>query len=179
MEICIGNTGDSLHWWNGAVHPAGSEAEARAFRDLGEPAYLAAKRQEALAFIKQHPARFVGRCGRRVLYHWTGFWSFNREYLAQEPLDPWDIFFCSIYTLLLLLGLRMLWGNSREKAVLFTLMLLLFPSVYYLTHPEMSYRLPVDAVAGIILVSYWLTCRFPSKWGRTQQTTTPTQGEPT
>jgi len=179
VEVCVGNIGNSLHWWNGEFHPAGSEAEAKAFGDLGESAYVAAKRQQALAFLEQHPAKFVGRCARHALYHWTGFWSFDHEYLLQEPLDPWNIFFSSTYTLLLVLGLCRLWRDNRETALLFTLMLLLFPSVYYLTHPEMSYRLPIDAAAGIILVSYWLTSRFTSKRGNTEQANVPTQGEVT
>src|SRR5208337_464977 len=125
------------------------------------------------------PGEIRGRCARHALYHWTGFWSFDHEYLLQEPLDPWNIFFSSTYTLLLVLGLCRLWSNNREIALLFTLMLLLFPSVYYLTHPEMSYRLPIDAAAGIILVSYWLTSRFTSKRGNTEQANVPTQGEVT
>src|SRR5208337_1085594 len=59
VEVCVGNIGNSLHWWNGEFHPAGSEAEAKAFGDLGESAYVAAKRQQALAFLEQHPAKFV------------------------------------------------------------------------------------------------------------------------
>lgn len=157
MEVAIGNVGNSLHWWNGTVHPAGSVEEVKAFDRLGELPYLAMKRQEAVAFIHNHPLIFLSRCLRRVVYFWTGFWSFGHEYLQQEPMDPWSILFCSTYSLLLFLGLVRLWRDSPEAAAPFALLLLLYPVVYYVTHPEFSYRLPLDP-AGIILASYFLVC---------------------
>ena len=158
MEVAVGNVGDSVHWWNGAVIPPGSTEQTKAFERVGELRYLEMKRQEAWAFIQNHPLLFVSKCFRRTLYFWTGFWSFGHEYLQQEPMDPWNIPFCSIYALLLFLGLARLWRNSPETAAPFALLLLIYPVVYYVTHPEFSYRLPLDA-EGIILASYFLVSR--------------------
>jgi 4-amino-4-deoxy-L-arabinose transferase-like glycosyltransferase len=162
MEVAIGNVGNSVHWWNGLVIPPGSAEEMKAFERLGELPYLAMKRAEVLSFIRSRPLTFVSRSLRRVLYFWTGFWSFGREYLRQEPMDPWSILLCSTYSLLLFLGLARLLRHSPQVAAPFALLLFLYPIVYYLTHPEFSYRLPLDPV-GIILASYFLVSLRPKK----------------
>jgi len=155
MEVCVGNVGNSLHWWNGAMQPSGSEAELARFKQLGETRYLALKRQQALTFIQGEPGIYLWRCARRIIFLWTGFWSFGREYLRQEPLDPWNVFFCSAYNALVLLGLRKLARAVPATALPFGLLMLLYPCVYYLTQSAISYRLPIDP-EGVILASYFL-----------------------
>jgi hypothetical protein len=49
---------------------------------------------------------------RRVVYLWTGFWSFSRRYLREEPFDPPNIFFCTALTILAFLGLRCAWREG-------------------------------------------------------------------
>ena len=44
MEVCVGNIHESLHWWDDAEHPSGSDTEAARFAHLGELDYMAAKR---------------------------------------------------------------------------------------------------------------------------------------
>jgi hypothetical protein len=155
MEVCVGNLGNSLHWWNGDVHPAGNSAESARFKEVGEQVYLAEKRQQALAFIRAQPGLFLVRSVRRAAYMWTGFWSFQREYLGQEPFDPWNILFCSCFSACILLGFRHLFGTT-PIAVPFALVMLVFPFVYYISHPDMAYRLAIDP-EGIVIVSFLLS----------------------
>lgn len=159
LEFAIGNVGDTLHWWNGSIHPTNDTTEMQAYQTLGELDYMAAKRREGLAYVKNHPGIFIWRSVRRFVYMWTGFWSFNREYLREEPFDPFNILFCSAFTILALFGLRWAWRAAPQEVWPYLLMLLIFPLVYYITHPEIEYRHPIDpeivTLAACAIVS-WL-----------------------
>ncbi len=163
MELCVGNVGDGLHWWNGAQHPAGNLAEAASFARLGEQPYLAQKHAEALAYLHTHPGQYAVRCLRRFVFLWTGFWSFNPAYLHEEPLDPPNIFFLSTLSALAGAGLRRaLREERRAAAVLCLLIFAAFPLPYYLSHLDPGYRHPLDPLL-VILACYavegWLARR--------------------
>src|SRR3984885_10711113 len=122
---------------------------------------MAAKRQEAMNYIQRHPAAYALRSLRRVVFMWTGFWSFNWEYLREEPFDPENICFLSLLSLLSLAGLyRMLRRGSSTIAKLYLLVLLVFPVPYYLSRHEAGFRLPVDPLL-VILACSTFTRRFP------------------
>ncbi len=161
MELCIGNVGDGLHWWNGAQHPAGNTVEAGRFSRLGEQPYLAEKHAEALAYLRMHPGQYATRCFRRVVFLWTGFWSFNPAYLREEPLDLPNIFFLTGLSVLAGIGLRRAYREERSRAaaLLFLLILIAFPLPYYASHLDPGYRHPLDPVL-VILVCHALKGRF-------------------
>jgi 4-amino-4-deoxy-L-arabinose transferase-like glycosyltransferase len=161
MEVCIGNLGNAEHWWNDAAHPAGNKAELDQFRQLGELGYMARERRQALAYIDNHPGIFLWRSARRFVYMWTGFWSLNPEYLRQEPLDLWNTFFCTIFTTLAMIGLFKALKNRLRAAMPYALVLLSFPMVYYFTHSEISYRLPIEP-ALVIFAAFAIASRRKS-----------------
>lgn len=150
MEVCVGNLGDASHWWNSAAHPAGNNEEFNEFRRLGEQGYMLEKRRQAIAFLQTHPGIYVWRCLRRVVFTWTGFWSLNPEYLREEPLDPANVFFCTTFTVLALIGLRKALSRSRSAVMPYALVLLAFPIPYYLTHSDISYRQPLNPEVVIL-----------------------------
>jgi len=158
MEVCIGNLGDASHWWNDSVHPAGSNAELAEFRQLGELGYMLRERRQALAFIRNHPGIYLWRSIRRVVYMWTGFWSFRPEYLRGEPFDLANIFLGTTVTVLAMTGLHKALGSSRNAAMPYALILLAFPLAYYLTHSEISYRQPIDPEL-VVLASFAVVSR--------------------
>jgi hypothetical protein len=158
MEVCVGNLGNASHWWNDAAHPAGNNAELAEFRQLGELGYMIRERRQGLAFLKNYPGIYLWRCFRRVVYMWTGFWSLSPEYLRGEPLDLANTFFCTIFTALAMTGLYRAFSVSRNAAMPYALTLLAFPLVYYLTHSEISYRLPIEPEL-VILASFAVASR--------------------
>lgn len=96
------------------------------------------------------------------MYLWTGYWSLSAEYLNRENLDPLNIPFCSAVTVLWLYGL---WRALRQNAAAplpYLLVLLFFPAIYYVTHPEVWYRRPIDPQV-VVLAVYGLTERFPGR----------------
>ena len=93
---------------------------------------------------------------RRVFYQWTGFWSASKEFREKEPLQFPNVFMATSLTVLMILGLRLAWGERNREVIPYVLMIVSFPLVYYVTHPSMDYRQPIDpqiitvAVYGIV-----------------------------
>ena len=150
LEVSVGNLGNAEHWWSSDVQPSGSAENLQEFQRLGELGYMEQKRDEILRYIRSNPGVFVGRCVRRIVFMWTGFWSFRMDYLKQEPLDPLNIILCAPVTILALIGLRGLLRKQRDIALLYLLLPLIFPVSYYVTHPDFAYRQPIDPVVVIL-----------------------------
>ena len=159
FEVYCGNNADSWHWDPPGYHPSDNETEWREYQQLGEISYMQLKKREALAFIGTHKKLYVVQTLRRVVYIWTGFWSFRRRYLNEEPFDPPNIALSTALAILAFLGLRRAWregGSARTFPYL--LVFFFFPLVYYFTHPEDYYRRPLDpmivALAAGAIVSW-------------------------
>jgi hypothetical protein len=165
LELYIGNSPDSLHWADRTLHPNHSDAELEEYEQRGELAYMAHKAQQGKEYIHSHPGQYVYRVARRILYMWTGFWSFSRDYLKEEPLDVPNTFLGTTMTVLALAGLRRLWRLSSINAnatlaVRFTIVFLFFPLAYYFSHPETYYFRPVDPLI-VVLAAYFVS----ERWG--------------
>jgi hypothetical protein len=152
MEIHMGNSGDTFHWRPRWIGPWHNDQEWEDFKKLGEVAYMDREKTRGIDFIRTHPRWFAVMTVRRFAYIWTGFWSFDKRYLAEEPLDPPNVFFCTALTVLMLLGLRRVWREDRLLAALFGSVLFFFPSVYYLTHVEVYYRRQIDPIILVLAV---------------------------
>jgi 4-amino-4-deoxy-L-arabinose transferase-like glycosyltransferase len=153
MVLRLGTKGATNHWAAYELGPWHSDAEWQQFQQLGELGYMEKERKQAVEFIGAHPGWYAWTTLRRAVYVWTGFWSFDREYLAQEPLDPPNIFLCTIFTALALIGLWRAFRFEPAIAVLFALVLVSFPAVYYITSPEVYYRRPIDPLIVILAAS--------------------------
>jgi len=153
LEVYFGNNQDSWHWGPPGYHPSDNEEEWKEYQQLGEIAYVSKKLDQGLDFINHHRGLYVWMTARRVVYLWTGFWSFGHRYLQEEPMDPPNIVFCTFLTLLTLAGLRRAWRNSRDVAMPYIIAFFFFPIVYYLTHPEDYYRRPIDPLF-VVLAAY-------------------------
>ena len=157
MEVCVGNVNNSLHWWDGNEHPSGSALDNAQYERLGELKYMAAKHNRAIDSIANHPETYALRSLRHAVFMWTGFWSFNRDYLRQEPFDPENICFLSLLSLLSIAGLYFMFREGRgATARLYFLVLLSFPVPYYLSHLDPGFRHPVDPLL-VILACFALT----------------------
>ena len=154
LEVCVGNVNNSLHWWDADQHPSGSALEMAQYERLGELRYMAEKHRQALDYIERHPAAYALRTLRHVVFMWTGFWSFNRDYLRQEPFDPENICLLGLLSLLSIAGLYCMFSEGRgTTAMLYCLVLLSFPVPYYLSHLDPGFRHPVDPLLVILACS--------------------------
>ncbi len=150
LELYIGNNGYSQHWVNRFVHPNHSDAELSEYERVGEIAYMDHKLQQGKDYIRSHPGWFVWMTCRRIVYMWTGYWSFDHAYLKDEPLDPPNIFVNTTMSLLALWGLRIVWRRDHSMGVRFAIVLLFFPLTYYFSHPETYYFRPVDPLIVVL-----------------------------
>ncbi len=150
LELYIGNNGDSTRWVNSSLHPNHSDAELAEYERVGEIAYMDHKLHQAEDFIRSHPAWYARMTLRRAFYMWTGYWSFDRAYLKDEPLDPPNIFVNTTMTILGLLGLRRAFQRNGSLAVRFAIVFLFFPLTYYFSHPETYYFRPVDPLVVVL-----------------------------
>lgn len=154
LELYLGNSADTTHWANRNLHPNHSDAELHEYETAGELAYMAHKQQQAVAFITAHPSLFLWMTLRRITYMWTGFWSFSRAYLINEPLDPPNVLVSTTLTILALLGLRRAFHLTPTIATRFALVMFFFPLAYYVSHPEAYYFRPLDPLISILAIHY-------------------------
>jgi len=150
LELYIGNNGYSARWVNSSLHPNHSDAELAEYEHMGEIAYMDHKLAQAKQYIRDHPGWFAWMTGRRILYMWTGYWSMDRDYLKEEPLDPPNIFVDTTLSFLGLFGLWRVFQRDLAIGVRFAIVLVFFPLTYYLSHPETYYFRPVDPLIVIL-----------------------------
>ena len=149
LELWMGNNGHNLNWTSDDLHPLHDMSEQVRY-NMGELVYMSQKAQQARAYIHDHPVWYAGMCFRRAVFIWTGYWSFDRDYLAQEPMDPANIPFATCLTLLGLLGLLTAWRQAPNEAVRYAGVLFLFPIMYYFTHPEPYHLRPLDPLLLVL-----------------------------
>lgn len=163
FEMYCGNNADSWHWDPPGYHPSDNDQDWSEYQQLGESGYMDLKRKEARAFIGAHIRLYAVQTLRRAVYIWTGFWSFSKRYLAEEPMDPFNIPFLTALTILALLGLRRAYREQGTAVAMpYLIVFIFFPIVYYLTHPEDYYRRPMDPFF-VILAAYAIASRLRSR----------------
>jgi len=152
LVLRLGAKGNSDYWGVYELGPWHNDAEWQEFKRDGELAYFATKKRQAVEFIKANPGWYVWTSFRRAVFLWTGYWSFERWYLKEEPLDPPNILVCTTLTVLALLGLRKAFRVDHALAMPYALVLFSFPLVYYITSPEVYYRRPIDPMFVVLAV---------------------------
>jgi 4-amino-4-deoxy-L-arabinose transferase-like glycosyltransferase len=150
LELWMGNNGYDLRWTSDDLHPLHDPQELAAYNSMGELAYMNWKSQQAKAYIHDHPGWYAWMSLRRAVYIWSGYWSFDRDYLALEPADPANIPFATCLTLLGLLGIMMAWRDTPFEVIRYAGVLFLFPLIYYFNHPEPYHLRAVDPLLVIL-----------------------------
>jgi len=136
-----------------STHPASNLEAMRKYLSMGETAFLAEKHTLAVDYLKHHPEFFIHKSLRRFFYYWTGYWSLSTEEIREQPYEPANIFYVSCITLLMLRGARRLWRQNRAAALPYLALIGVFPLTYYMTHPLMDYRQPIEPAIIVLAVS--------------------------
>jgi 4-amino-4-deoxy-L-arabinose transferase-like glycosyltransferase len=153
LELWMGNNGYSTRWTSDQLHPLHDAQELADYNRMGELAYMDHKAEQAREYIHAHPGWYAGMCLRRSVYLWFGYWSFDSAYLAMEPMDPENIPFASFLTIFGMVGLFLLWKRKQFEAVRYAGVLILFPMIYYFTHPEPYHMRTLDPLLLIFVCS--------------------------
>jgi 4-amino-4-deoxy-L-arabinose transferase-like glycosyltransferase len=155
LELWMGNNGHNLSWTSDDLNPLHNQGELAEYNKMGEVAYMDHKAQQANVYIHDHRGWYAWMCVRRAVYLWTGYWSFDRDYLAQEPMDPANIPFASCVTLMGFAGLFLAWRGEPFEAIRYGGVLFIFPLMYYFSHPEpydMRALDPIVVVLGVYAI---------------------------
>jgi len=114
-------------------HPSENLEEARQVRDLGEAEYNRRARNEALEWIRNHPAEFLRLTLMRSLHFWCG-----------QLRQPWLAALFTAVTVLAALGLlRILPALDAPGRAALLIPLATFPLVYYVVSYVAHYPAPL------------------------------------
>jgi uncharacterized membrane protein len=152
LMLYQGNTWDTFDLSPDWANPPHNPAEMAEYARVGEVAYMNEKKDQAIQEIRRHPARFAWTTLRRVIFTWTGYWSLTAAYRRIEPFALPNILMASLLSVLATRGLTLAFQRGRRFAPLFASLLAVFPAVYYITHPSMAYRHPLDPVLVLLAV---------------------------
>jgi 4-amino-4-deoxy-L-arabinose transferase-like glycosyltransferase len=147
-ELSIGNGPGADGTWREYLHPTQNVYEMRRYRQLGEIAYVAQRKREAIAFIREDYTRFAGLSVKRFIYYWAGVPRLS-EIPALAPLKN-SVFLAS--SVLAFWGLGRALRKRMPGAWLFFWLILCYPAVYYAVFPHPRYRHPIEPELGILIV---------------------------
>ena len=147
-ELRIGNGPWADGTWREYLHPTQNVYEMRRFRQMGEIAYVAERQREAVAFIREDYARFMGLNLKRFIYYWGGV-PRSSEIPALAPIKN-SVFLAS--SVLAFWGLGRALRKRKPGAWLFFWLILSYPALYYVVFPHPRYRHPIEPELGILMV---------------------------
>lgn len=147
-ELRLGNGPGADGTWMDYLHPSKNVFEMGRYRELGELAYVAERKREAMAYIREDYTRFASLSLRRFIYYWDGLpkasnsavvgYFSNSLFLASSVLGFW--------------GLGHALRKHKPGAWLFFWLVLSYPLVYYFVFPHPRYRHPIEPELGILIV---------------------------
>lgn len=147
LELWLGNNPDVPDTWSGELHPSEYAPERDKFQKLGEIAYMREKQHEAISFMKSHPADTLRFMWRRFVDTWTGNWDPIQDIWSNASWYERTLLLSNIgMSIFGLLGLLLLSRLKHPMAVPLALFPLIFPIIYYVTHPSRRYRHPIDPI---------------------------------
>lgn len=147
-ELRLGNGPGANGTWMEYLHPTQDIYALRQYESMGELAYIAMRKQQALDYIKADYGRFAVLCLKRFVYFWAG------PPKATQP--PWmnevknSLFLAS--SILAFWGLGRALRLRKTGAWLIFWLILLIPAVYYVVFPAPRYRQPIEPEMTILCV---------------------------
>jgi 4-amino-4-deoxy-L-arabinose transferase-like glycosyltransferase len=118
------------------------------FLSMGELAYIAMRKRQALDYIRADYWRFSGLCVKRFIYYWAS---------PPKPTQPaWlepvkgSLFLAS--SVLMFWGLGRALRQHKPGSWLLFWLILLHPAVYYVVYPGARYRVPIEPEMAMLCV---------------------------
>lgn len=144
-ELRLGNGPGADGTWMFYLHPTQSAFAMRQYEQMGEIAYVAERKREAMEFIREDYARFAWISFKRLVYYWAGRprSSFpsglvdNSAFLASSVLAFW--------------GLGRALRQHQPGAWLFFWLILCYSAIYYFVYPHSRYRHPIEPEMAILI----------------------------
>jgi hypothetical protein len=158
-ELRMGNGDGADGTWMEYLHPTQDVFAMRQYQAMGELAYIAMRKRQAIDYIQADYARFGGLCLKRFIYYWAG---------PPKATQPWWMNDAK-NSLFLASSILMFWGLGRALrlrkpgAWLLFWLVLLYPAIYYVVFPAPRYRHPIEPEMAILAV-FLLTEAGTARW---------------
>ena len=147
-ELRLGNGPGADGTWMDYLHPTKNVSEMRRYEELGELAYVAERKREAMAYIREDYARFAGLSLRRFFYYWGGV-----PKVSENPVVAFFRKFLFLASSVLAFwGLKRALRKHKPGAWLFFWLIFSYPLVYYFLFPHPRYRHPIEPELGILML---------------------------
>ncbi|HKU28529.1 MAG TPA: glycosyltransferase family 39 protein [Candidatus Sulfotelmatobacter sp.] len=147
-ELRLGNGPGANGTWMEFLHPTQDVYAMRQYQSMGELAYVAMRKQEAIDYIRADYSRFAILSLKRFVYFWAG------PPKATQP--PWmnevknSLFLAS--SVLTFWGLVRALRMRKPGAWLLLWLLAIYPAVYYVVFPGPRYRVPIEPIMAVLCV---------------------------
>ena len=160
-ELRMGNGPWANGTWMWYLHPSQNKLALQQYKELGEIAYVAERKRQAVEWMKQNPGTFVVVSLKKFVYYWAG----DPRLSKFPPPEVKNALFLAS-SILCFWGLIRALRKRKTGAWLFFWLLLLYPAVYYVVFPHKRYRHPIEPEIGILAI-YLITEAEPrTKRGR-------------
>lgn len=151
LQLYYGVTGNEFSTDERTWKIAGRDPdEFRIYENLGEIEYMKEKRRKALELIYQNPYLYTKKIIRRIGAFWYGTAAITHQYwfYYKFKLVKHILFF--IPALLGFIGLYFLFRRDPRKSVIFSIIMFIYPAVYYFVMSEPRYRLPIEPILIVL-----------------------------
>jgi hypothetical protein len=127
------------------LHPTQNALALKQYEDMGEIAYVAERKRQAMEFIRADYARFAWISFKRFVYYWGG----RPRASEMSALVDDSAFLAS--SILAFWGLGRALRKQRPGAWLFFWLMLCYPAIYYFVYPHARYRHPIEPIIAILI----------------------------
>jgi 4-amino-4-deoxy-L-arabinose transferase-like glycosyltransferase len=118
------------------------------YESMGELAYMAEKTRIAKAAIKADPGRFSRATVKRAAIFWTGIGGGPVSWIVTGEIAGASLFgFIGVAAVL----------RRRGDALVLAIPFLVFPLPYYVTHPDLRFRLLLEPIA--LVLAAWVVAQ--------------------
>jgi hypothetical protein len=130
------------------------EGELLRYFRVGETAFMDEEKRKALEFIRVHPKIEVELTAKRFVAFWTGLADPVQNFLSTDSWLIRVLLICNtVAGVAALVGIALLIRRRSPHAIPTAAYPVIFPWLYYVTHPNLRYRHPIDPVVLLLTAS--------------------------
>jgi 4-amino-4-deoxy-L-arabinose transferase-like glycosyltransferase len=127
------------------------EMELLRYFKLGETGFMDEEKRKAMEFIRAHPGIFLELTWDRIVTFWTGLPTPVESFIHAETQLVRALLVCNALAGLGgLVGIVVLTLRRSPYAFPAAAYPVVFPWLYYITHPNLRYRHPIDPVVLLL-----------------------------
>jgi len=140
LELSLGIINNELAGESPTSLPNRNPEELEKYRHMGELGYMKYRLEDAIGWIKEYPVEYGVSVVKRVVAFWTGY-RVSQLYLFYGRFELAKRLFFALPAVGAFLCLFFL--RDRTFPLIFAI-LLVYPVVYFGTHVELRFRLPIE-----------------------------------